>query len=220
MSGVQAAPPPPIPIDFIGDVASARCFIGLRLIDSVVRSVPGLSVEVRWRPFQIDPGLPASGVDRATYLIERWGSENQAREALQDMQAEANEFGLKFAFDRIRRQPNTFEAHRLIRYARNFGVEMQLIEAMFMAFFTEGRDIGDRAILLTLGAHCGVDPELAEAFLRLGDDVEPLRQELSGFRSLGVDAAPRFIIAGRETLPGLVPAEDFAEALFRAVEED
>ncbi|WP_395664308.1 DsbA family protein [Methylocella sp.] len=217
---MTGSPPPPIAIDFIGDVASARCFIGLRLIDSVVTSVPGLAVDVRWRPFQIDPDIPRSGLVRADYLIERWGSQRQAREALEDMQAEGEEFGLKFAFDRILRQPNTFEAHRLIRYARNFGVELSLVELMFRAFFIEGLDIGDRGVLLTLAAQCGVDPELAEAYLRLGDDVEALKLELSGFRTLGVDSAPRFIIAGKETLPGLVPAEDFAEALFRAVDVD
>lgn len=209
-----------IPIDVIGDVASARCFIGLRLIDAVVQSVPGLAVDVRWRPFQIDPELPPEGQDRASYLVERWGSEREARAALGDMAEQAAEFGLKLAFDRIKRQPNTFEAHRLIRYARNFGVELQFVDSLFRAFFLEGRDIGDRGVLLTLAAHSGIDSELADAFLTLRDDVEALRQELSGFRSLGIDSAPRFVIGGKETIHGLVPAEDFAEALFRAVKED
>lgn len=210
----------PIVIDFIGDVASARCFIGLRLIETVVLSVPGLAVDVRWRPFQIDPDLPAEGQDRAAYLVERWGSQHEARGALKDMQEQAEDAGVHIAFEKIRRQPNTFEAHRMIRYARNFGVELPLVEAIFTAFFLHGLDIGDRDVLLGLAAGCGVDPELAAAYLKLGEDVEQLRQELSGFRSIGVDSAPRFVIAGKETIQGLVPAEDFADALFRAVEDD
>ncbi|PNG27845.1 DsbA family oxidoreductase [Methylocella silvestris] len=217
---MSAKQPKPIPIDFIGDLASARCFMGLRLIQTVVASVPGLAVDIRWHPFQIDPGLPPEGQDRAEYLVERWGSPQKAREALQDMEEQAREFGLRFAFDKIRRQPNTFEAHRLIRYARNFGVELQLIESAFRAFLIDGVDIGDREALLTLAANAGVDPELAEPFLKMNDDVEALQQELSGFRSLGMVSAPRFIIAGKETIHGLVPAEDFADALFRAVEEE
>ncbi|ACK52707.1 DSBA oxidoreductase [Methylocella silvestris BL2] len=210
----------PIPVDFIGDLASARCFIGLRLIQTVVASVPGLEVDIRWHPFQIDPGLPPEGQDRGAYLVERWGSPQKAREALQDMEEQGREFGLRFAFDKIRRQPNTFEAHRLIRYARSFGVELQLVESIFRAFFMGGVDIGDREALLLLAAHSGVDPELAAPFLGMNDDVAGLRQELSGFRSLGMDRAPRFIIAGKETIHGLVPAEDFADALFRAVQEE
>ncbi len=211
---------PPIPIDLIGDVASAECFIGLRLIDAVVRSVPGLAVEIRWRPFQIAPDLPAEGQDRAAYLEEKGCSRTELREALETIAETGREFGIEFAFDKIRRQPNTFDAHRLIRYARNFGAEIAIVEALFQAFFVDGEDIGNRGALAAIAGRAGVDAELVGAFLEGTDGAETLRRELSEIRMSGVEAVPRFIIAGKETISGIKSPEDFADALFNSIEDE
>ncbi len=210
----------PIPIDLIGDITSPECFIGLRLISAVVESVPGLAVDIRWRPFQVDPDLPREGQDRAAYLEEKYGGPEDVREALENIADIAREFGLTLAFEKIRRQPNSLEAHRLVRFARNFGAELRVIEALFRAFFLDGRDIGDRGVLVTVAARAGLDPELVEAFLARADDIEAVKQELSGFRALGVEHVPRFIIAGKETIAGLIPWEDFEDAIFNSIEDE
>jgi predicted DsbA family dithiol-disulfide isomerase len=192
----------------------------LRLIDTVVHEVPGLAVDIRWRPFQIDPDLPPEGQDRAAYLEERYGAPENVRTALEKIANIAREFGLPLALEKIRHQPNTFEAHRLTRFARNFGAELRLVEALFRAFFLDGRDIGDRAVLAAVAAPAGLDPERVEAFLAGTDDIEAVKQELSGFRALGVEHVPRFIIAGKETIAGLIPSEDFADAIFNSIEDE
>ena len=217
---MSATDQPPIPIDLIGDVASAECFIGLRLIDAVVASAPGLAVDVRWRPFQIDPDLPPEGQDRAAYLAEKYDSPEEAREALSILSEIAREFGLALALDKIKRQPNTLEAHRVVRLARDLDLEVKMVEALFDAFFLEGRDIGDRRVLVALAARTGLDGRRVAEFLARDDDIEALNHELTGFRALGVEHVPRFIIAGKKTISGIVPAEDFADAVFAAVEEE
>ncbi len=209
-----------IPIDLIGDVASAECYIGLRLIDAVVASVPGLAVDVRWRPFQIDPDLPPEGQDRAAYLEEKCGSPKEVRESLASLAESAREFGLRLAFGKIRRQPNTFEAHRVVRFARDFDAEIKMVEALFGAFFLDGQDIGDRGVLVALAARIGMSSGLVADFLAGADDIEALRQELTGFRALGVEHVPRFIIAGKKTISGIVSTEDFADALFGSIEDE
>lgn len=212
--------PLPIPIDLIGDITSPECFIGLRLIGIVVDEVPGLAVDIRWRPFQVDPDLPREGQDRASYLEEKYGAPEDVREALENIADIAREFGLPLAFEKIRHQPNTLEAHRLIRFARDFGAELRIVEALFRAFFLDGRDIGDRSVLATVAARIGLNPERVEAFLAGTDDIEAVKQELSGFRALGVEHVPRFVIAGKETITGLIPSEDFADAIFNSIEEE
>jgi predicted DsbA family dithiol-disulfide isomerase len=217
---MNAAVSPPIPIDLVGDVASAECFIGLRLIGAVVASVPGLSVDVRWRPFQVDPDLPSQGQDRAAYLEQKYGSPQDIQEALDALADAGREVGVAFAFDAIERQPNTFEAHRLVRFARDFNAEIRMVKALFRAFFIDGQDIGDRGVLAALAARTGLDRRRVGAFLDGDGDLEALRQELTGFRALGVEDVPRFVIGGKQTIVGIVPAEDFADALFGSIEDD
>ncbi len=210
----------PIPIDLIGDVASAECFIGLRLIYAVVDQVPGLTVEVRWRPFQIDPELPPEGRELAAYLEEKGFSAEGLHETQAALAEMGREVGLNFVFEKIKRQPNTFEAHRLIRFARNFGVEIAMADALFEAFFLRGADIADRHVLSSIAAQTGVDAELARAFLDSSDEFEALEQELAEIRASGVDNVPRFIFAGKETITGVKSAEDFADALFNSIADE
>jgi predicted DsbA family dithiol-disulfide isomerase len=217
---MSAAEPLQIPVDVIGDVASPECFIGLHLIRAVVASTPGLAVDIRWHPFQIDPDLPPEGLDRGVYLEERYGSAKEAREALACLAETGREFGLGFAFDKIRRQPNTLEAHRIVRFARDFNLGITLVEALFRAFFLNGQDIGDRAVLLAIATSSGLDARVAADFLAGAEDLEGLNQELTGFRALGVEDVPRFVIAGKKTISGVIPAEDFADALFGAIEDE
>src|SRR6516164_7761518 len=101
--------PGPIPIDIVGDLVCPSCFIGLRLVNAVVSSVPGLAVDVRWYPYQLDPEMAAGGMDRGEYLAKKYGAD--ADDVLAKAQAQAQEFGLELAFGKIKRQPNTFEAH-------------------------------------------------------------------------------------------------------------
>ncbi|HYP58254.1 MAG TPA: DsbA family oxidoreductase [Beijerinckia sp.] len=209
--------PGPIPIDIVGDLVCPSCFIGLRLVNAVVSSVPGLAVDVRWYPYQLDPEMAAGGMDRGEYLAKKYGAD--ADDVLAKAQAQAQEFGLELAFGKIKRQPNTFEAHRLIRYSYAFGVQPQIVERIFQTFFLHGQDIGDRAVLIAIAAKSRLDPAAVEAFFAQSEDIDPLEKEMADIREAGVHAVPRFTFAGKEDIIGLQSAEVFADALFNSIEE-
>lgn len=210
--------PGPIPIDIVGDVVCPYCFIGLRLVNAVVGSVPGLAVDIRWYPYQLDPDMAPAGQDRRAYLETKFGA-GGIEAALARPAGMAREFGLELAFDKIQRQPNTFDAHRLIRFAYGYGMQTQIVERLFQAFFLHGQDIGDRAVLIALAAKSRLDPGTVESFLNGGDDVAALAQELADIRASGVHEVPRFTFAGKQDITGIKPAEDFADALFNSIEE-
>ncbi|WP_020177257.1 DsbA family oxidoreductase [Methyloferula stellata] len=210
--------PGTIPIDIVGDVVCPYCFMGLRLVNAVVTSVPGLAVDIRWFPYQIDQDIPAGGMDRQEYLVKKFGAD-KVEETLAKMASAAEEFGLALALDRIQRQPNTLDAHRLIRMAYGTGLQPQIAERLFQAFFLQGQDIGDRGVLLGIAAKARMDVGAVEAIFNAGQDVEPLIQELAAIRGAGVDEVPRFTFAGKQDIVGLQPADTFADALFNSIEE-
>jgi len=209
--------PGPLPVDIVGDLTCPTCFMGLRLVNAVVSSVPGLAVEIRWFPYQIDPDLPPEGMDRAAYLAQKFGA--AAEETLAKMAQTAEEFGVALALDKIQRQPNTFDAHRLIRMAYGTGLQPQIVERLFQAFFLQGLDISDRAVLLAIAAKARMDTQAVEAIFNEGADIGPLREELNAIRGAGVDEVPRFTFGGKEDIVGLRSADVFADALFNAVPE-
>jgi predicted DsbA family dithiol-disulfide isomerase len=209
--------PGTIPIDIVGDIVCLNCFLGLRLINAVITSVPGLAVDIRWFPYQIDQDIPPGGMDRQDYLAKKFGDKTE--EVLAKMSAAAEEFGLVLALDRIQRQPNTIDAHRLIRMAYGTGLQPQIAERLFQAFFLHGQDIGDRGVLLGIAAKARMDVSAVEAIFNQGQDVEPLIEELAAIRGAGVNEVPRFTFAGKQDIVGLQPADVFADALFNSIEE-
>lgn len=210
--------PGPVPIDIVGDITCPFCFLGLRLVNAVVGSVPGLAVDIRWYPYQIDPELPPGGMDRDAYLAQKFGPE-KTQEILDKASADAQAFGLNFAFDRIKWQSNTLDAHRLIRFAYAYGLQTQLVERLFQGFFLQGLDIGDRGVLKAIAAKTRLDPAVVESFLDGTDDIAGIKQEIIDIRASGVNEVPRFTFAGKQDIIGLQPAEVFAEALFNSIEE-
>jgi predicted DsbA family dithiol-disulfide isomerase len=210
--------PGPLAIDIVGDVTCPWCFLGKRLVDAVVGSVPGLAVEMRWYPFQIDPTLPPEGVDYRTYLTEKFGAE-EVEPALAKIVDAGREFGLELAVDKIARMPNTFAAHRLIRYSYVYGVQPQVVERLFQAHFLYGQDISDPNVLIEVARKSRMDPDATAAFLAGSEDVAALRQEMDDIRKSGVDVVPRFTFGGVIEVVGLQTADVFADALFNAIPE-
>lgn len=210
--------PGPLTIDVVGDVSCPWCFLGKRLVDAVVGSVPGLAVEMRWYPFQIDPALPPEGVDYRAYLTEKYGAED-VEPALAKIVDAGHEFGIELAVDKIARMPNTFAAHRLIRYSYAYGVQPQVVERLFQAHFLYGQNISDPNVLIEVARKSRMDPDATAAFLAGSEDVVALRQEMEDIRKSGVDVVPRFTFGGVIEVVGLQTADVFADALFNAIPE-
>jgi len=176
----------------------------------------GHPTTVRWLPFQLNPQMPREGISRREYRTRKFGSweRSQALDAQVDAAGEAE--GVHFAFDRIERTPNTLDAHRLIWLADEEGIQDAVVEALFRAYFTDGRNITDRQTLLDVVAEAGLDRSKAEGVLTSGGGQEAIQEADDLARRVGVQGVPLFVINGKVTLSGAQPPDAFLEAFRQA----
>jgi predicted DsbA family dithiol-disulfide isomerase len=188
-------------IDIVSDVVCPWCYLGEKRLEGVLADEPR-PVAVRWRPYQLDPTIPEGGLDRAEYMAKKFGKSGRLQAAHDNLVRLGAEVGLPFAFDKIKRAPNTLDAHRVIRWASSAGVQGKVVDRLFKAYFVEGRDIGDRGVLIDIAGECGLDPKLVEELLAEGADVDVVREEIAQAQAIGVSGVPFFIFAGRLGVPG------------------
>ena len=204
-------------IEIYSDVVCPWCFIGKRRLEQALEAVGyGNRAHIAWRPFQLNPTMPKSGMDRRTYLDEKFGGA-EARRAIEDRIAKAGATdGIVFAFDRIERTPNTFDAHRLMWFAQQQGKQDDLAEALFLAYFSEGRDIGSRQTLVEIAAEVGLDRVEAWRFLSSDQGAEEVHAEEKTGHRLGIRGVPYFLLNGTYAISGAQPPDIFISALQEA----
>lgn len=196
-------------IEVASDVVCPWCYIGKRRLERALSLLKDeLSPQIRWLPFQLNPGMPEEGVPRAEYRRAKFGSLERSRQLDARVIAEGKSEGIDFAFDRIQRTPNTTQAHRLIALAED---QNAVVDALFRAYFEDARDIGDPAVLADIAAQCGVKgwPERAP-------DVSALEDEV---RAMGISAVPTFIFDRKSGISGAYPADTLAQAIRDAAGE-
>ncbi len=145
-------------IDVVSDVVCPWCYLGEKRLDLALAD-ESRPVTLRWRPYQLDPTIPEGGLDRVEYMERKFGRDGRLKSVHDQLVRLGAEVGISFAFDRIERAPNTLDAHRLIRWAGSAGSQREVVDRLFRAYFVEGRDIGDRAVLLDVAAASGLDAE-------------------------------------------------------------
>lgn len=202
-------------VDVMSDVICPWCYIGKRRLKKAIADL-GVPVKVRWLPFQLNPTMPAEGISRREYRIKKFGSWERSEELDARVIAVGKEEGIDFAFDRIERTPNTLDAHRLIWLAEAEGIQDAVVEALFLAYFTEGRDISNQQTLLDVVAEAGLDRVKAEALLNGNYGMEAIHEAGNLSRRHHVDGVPFFVINGQITLAGAQSPDAFVEA-FRQV---
>ncbi|MBL0291020.1 MAG: DsbA family oxidoreductase [Betaproteobacteria bacterium] len=206
-------------IDVVSDVVCPWCYIGKRRLAAALarlaRRHGDVDFQVSWHPFQLNPDLPAGGVDRRQYLEDKFGGPERAAAIYARVREAGTGVGIPFAFERIERQPNTLDAHRLVSWAQRQGPADALIEALFRACFLDGRYLGDRATLATIAGEAGFDAESARAMLAGDEGIENVRALDARVRELGVTGVPFFIFDNRVAVAG---AQE-PEALIEAIEE-
>lgn len=201
-----------ISIDVISDVICPWCFLGKRRLDKAIGLLDGVKAEVSWRPFFLDPTIPAEGMSRRTYLENKFGAERL--KTLHDpILAAGKADGVPYAFDKITRTPNTMDAHRLIRWSHMGGKQHDVAERLFMAYFNDGLDVGDLAVLAKLAGEAGMDSSEVSAKLENDADVDGVNAEVERAYRMGVTGVPCFIFAQKQGLMGAQPAEVLAEAI-------
>jgi predicted DsbA family dithiol-disulfide isomerase len=207
----------PLSIDVVSDVVCPWCFIGKRHLEAALAGLPeAAGAKVRWHPFELNPDLPAEGVDRKGYLEAKFGGPARAAEIYARVREAGVRAGLDFDFDAIVRQPNTRDAHRLIAWAQSRGDAGPLVERLFRAYFQEGRYVGDRDTLAALAAEAGFDAEAARVWLESGLGADEIADAEARVRTLGISGVPFFIFDGRVGLSGAQPREAMREAIAQA----
>ncbi len=201
-------------IDVVSDVICPWCFLGARRLATAIAACPEVTVDVRWRPFFLDPSLPREGMDRATYMARKFTPERlaAAHERLVEAGREEN---IDYAFDRIARVPNTMDAHRVIRWAASAGdgVQGRVASALFSSYFEAARDIGDRDVLTGIAAECGMQSGIVRALLDSESDIDAVREEVATSTGMGITGVPCFLLAGRYAVLGAQPLETMVEAI-------
>jgi len=207
-------------IDVISDAICPWCYIGKRQLERALDllETQHLRFTVAWHPFQLNPEMPPEGVERQQYRIAKFGSLERSQQLDQRITETAATVGLEFHLDRLTRTPNTVKAHRLIRLAGQKGVQDGVVEALFEGYFCNGADIGDPAVLATIGAEGGLDRDEVLAMLA-GDAGQ--REVLAGdqmARNAGIQGVPSFALQGHVLFSGAVPAEEMAQTFTKAWE--
>jgi predicted DsbA family dithiol-disulfide isomerase len=204
-------------VDVISDVICPWCYIGKKRLERAIASVEGQQVRVRWLPYQLNPTMPKEGISRKEYRIRKFGSWERSLELDAKMIAVGETEGIHFAFDRIERTPNTVDAHRLIWLANKKGVQDAVVEALFVAYFTEGRDIADRQTLIDVVTEGGLERRLARDVLNDDEGTDAIKEAEELSRRHQVGGVPFFIVNNEITLSGAQQPDVFLAAFSQAI---
>lgn len=204
-----------ITIDVVSDPVCPWCFIGQKRLDKAIYATPEVDVTVRWRPFQLDPTIPAGGIDRKQYMLSKFGSEERLREIHSRIEPLGAAEGISFDFDAITVSPNTLDAHRVIRWAATAGQDVQnkLARRLFKLYFEEGRNIGDHAVLAEAAHEAGMDTPVVEALLPTDTDRDAVASEAATASRMGISGVPCFLLENKYAVMGAQETDTLVNAI-------
>ncbi len=210
----------PVRIDVVSDVVCPWCFIGKRRLEKALAMTPDIPVEVHFRPYFLNDWIPLEGISRPDYLTTKFGSAERYKGIAQRVTAAAASEGLVYASDKINRQPNTRDAHRLIRWAEAIGKGPEMKQRLMDLYFTEGADLSRANVLVQAAADIGLGPAQVRADLASEKDVDEIEREVQMAKEAGIEGVPMFIFAGKFAVSGAQAPEYLAEAITRVAEEE
>lgn len=210
-----------LPIDIVSDIVCPWCYIGTRRLRAAVelvrRDVADFAVAPRWRPFFLNPGTPPEGEPYLPFLEAKFGSRAAVDELFARIRTAGCEYGLDYAFEKIRLRANTLDAHRLIHWAQVQGDATALVERLFVAQFCNGEHVGDRALLATVAGECGYDAAAARAMLDSDAGRDAAVADEQAARQMGIRSVPTFIVDGRIVVVGAEAPATLADAMRQAL---
>lgn len=196
-----------IKLDIMSDPICPWCYIGKAHLDRALESEPDHPFAIEWHPFQLNPDMPAEGMDRRAYLEGKFGGKEGAVRAYAPVVEHAEKAGLKINFEAMQRTPNTLNAHRLIHWAGIEGRQTAAVSALFKAYFVDARDIGDAEVLADIADGIEMDASVVTRLLATDEDMEDIRKRDAHSREMGINSVPTFIVGGRHAVPGAQPPE-------------
>ena len=205
----------PVRIDVVSDVVCPWCFIGKHRLEKALALRPDIPVEVHWRPYFLNDWIPREGMSREQYLTTKFGSPERYKGIAQRVGAAAAEEGLVYASDKMKRQPNTLDCHRLIRWAEVEGKAAEMKQKLMDLYFTQGADLTERETLVQAAADIGLDADTVRAGLASDQDVAEIEREAQSAKEAGIEGVPCFIFGGTFAVSGAQSPEYLAQAIDR-----
>ncbi|MEO1676655.1 MAG: DsbA family oxidoreductase [Pseudomonadota bacterium] len=208
-----------IKLDILSDPICPWCYIGKSRLDAALAERPDHPFVLEYHPFQLNPDMPAGGMDRRTYLEAKFGGKAEAARVYANIDAAARENGLAIDFGKISRTPNTLDAHRLIHWAGIEGRQLPVVDALFRAYFEEYQDIGDHDMLVSIAVGAGLDGAAIRMLLDGDADRTETAERDAHARARGVTGVPTHVIASRHVIPGAQPTEMWVKVIDDITEE-
>ncbi|HFC04448.1 MAG TPA: DsbA family oxidoreductase [Rhizobiales bacterium] len=209
-----------VQIDVVSDVMCPWCYVGKKRLEKALAIIPeNILVEINWRPFQLDPTIPPEGRDRQKYLSDKFGSPEQIAEKYDPIRQAGEAEGIPFNFDAIEVSPNTLNAHRLLRWAGEVGLQDAMSERLFVAYFVEAANLTDNAVLVDLAVDIGMEREVVERLFEGEAGLQEVRQEMLQYQQMGVRSVPTMIVGQKYAISGAQQPETIAQVIAGVVEE-
>ncbi|MEL6922234.1 MAG: DsbA family oxidoreductase [Pseudomonadota bacterium] len=203
----------PIKLDIMSDPICPWCYIGKAHLDRALEANPDHPFVIEWHPFQLNPDMPAEGMDRRAYLEGKFGGKEGAVRAYAPVVEHAEKAGLNINFEGMTRTPNTLDAHRLIHWAGIEGKQTAAVSALFKAYFVETRDIGDVEVLADIADGIGMDASVVLRLLNSDADRDALQARDAHSRKMGISSVPTFIVANQHAVPGAQPPDLWSKVI-------
>jgi predicted DsbA family dithiol-disulfide isomerase len=210
----------PVRIDVVSDVVCPWCFIGKKRLEQAVAMTPGILVEVHYRPYFLNDWIPLEGISREQYLTTKFGSPESYKGIAHRVAAAAASDGLVYASERINRQPNTRDPHRLIRWAEAIRKAPEMKQRLMDLYFTEGADLSNTDVLVQAAADVGLDPAHVRADLASNKDVAEVEQEVQMAKDAGIQGVPMFIFGDKFRISGAQAPEYLAQAITKTAQAE
>ena len=200
-------------IEIVHDFVCPWCYLGVRRLMRALSERQSHGFDITWRPFLLNPDMPRVGMSRYDYVVRKFGGEDRARRLYMAVTQLGNSEGLDFHFERVTHIPSSVDAHRLAGWAHRFGRGTEVVEALFAAHFSDGRDIGDLATLVAIAADVGLDEFQAGAYLRSREGADVVHGENLRAHRLGISGVPCFVIGDHMAVSGAQEPEVFHRLL-------
>jgi len=206
-------------IDIVSDTVCPWCFVGKRKLERALALRPEIPFDIRWRAYRLDPDVPRGGVDRRAYMKAKFGDSPRTSAMSDALKAAGDSVDIHFAFDQIEKRPDTIDSHRLIRWAASGGQQNDVVERLFKAYFEDGRDIGDAAVLIEVAREAGMDASLVQDLLARDADRELIEQEDALAHRMGISGVPTFIFANKYLISGAHDADKLVRVIDKTQSE-
>ncbi|MDO1512667.1 DsbA family oxidoreductase [Maribacter confluentis] len=201
-----------IKIDIVSDVACPWCYVGKKRLEKAIAQWKGAPIDIEWHPFQLDANMPKEGLDRDTYLINKFGNLEGPLEMTKRLVENGKEEGITFNFGPEWRAVNTLPLHQLLHVAGEEGFKDVLKERLMKAYFDENLHLNKPEVLTTIMEEYGWPEEKTQEILKNEDIAYSVKQEIAHYQQRGVNSVPFFIINDKYGISGAQPATAFLEA--------